>query len=74
MVARTNRSTSRLPELPPRLAPGSPSTPLRYVSLFVYIYHRIVLDRVHEELSKKKKSESFIIDFFLSFFEENDSF
>ena len=35
------------------------------------ISRRIVLDRVHEELSKKK-SESFI-DFFLSFFEENDS-
>ena len=62
MVARTNRSTSRLPELPPRLAPGSPSTPLRYVSPFVYL---VGLFRIEFTKSSLKKSESFI-DFFLS--------
>jgi len=30
-LLKRNRLTSRPPELPPRLAPASPSTPLRYV-------------------------------------------
>ena len=42
-----NRWTSRLPkESPPRLAPGSPSTPLRYV----FLPPSLVLDRVHKRL------------------------
>ena len=42
-----NRLTSRLPkESPPRPAPGSPSTPLRYV----FLSPSLVLDRVHKRL------------------------
>ena len=66
MVARTNRSTSRLPELPPRLAPGSPSTPLRYVSLFVYLVGLFWIEFTKSSLKKKRKFYRF-----LSFFEEN---
>ncbi|CCO66140.1 predicted protein [Bathycoccus prasinos] len=40
-------SRARLPkESPPRLAPGSPSTPLRYV----FLPPSLVLDRVHKRL------------------------